>query len=121
TEGKWGAAHPLATAASAERPASAISAGAVLEGEFRYSRSVAGAPRAGLAAVPLDAAALSHSHGPGARFGDVRLADDSRRQIPYLLERRDEPMVIDLALTPASPPASLPASRGGSRSVYRLT
>lgn len=121
TEGKWGAAHPLGTAPPAERPASAVSAGAVLEGEFRYSRSVAGAPRAGLAAVPLDAAALSHSQGPGARFGDVRLADDSRRQIPYLLERRDEPMVIDLALTKASPPASLPASRGGSRSVYTLT
>ena len=46
-----------------------------LEGEFRYSRTVAAAPRAGLVALPLDAAALSHSRGPGARFADVRLAD----------------------------------------------
>ena len=119
--GKWGAAHPLATAASSERPASPVGAGAVLEGEFRYSRTVAAAPRAGLVALPLDAAALSHSRGPGARFADVRLADGSRRQIPYLLERRDEPMVIDLALTKAAAPPSLPPSQGGSRSVYRVT
>jgi len=121
TEAKWGATQPLATAASTERPASPVSAGAALEGEFRYRRPVAAVPRAGLAALPLDAAALSHSSGPGARFADVRMADGSRRQIPYLLERRDEPMVLDLALTRASPPASLPASQGGSRSVYRLT
>ena len=119
-EAKWGSPHGV-TAASADRPASPVSAGAVLEGEFRYSRTVDGVPGDSLAALPLDAAALSHSQGPGGRFGDVRLADDRRRQIPYLVERRDEPMVIDLALTQASsPPPSLPRGHAGSRSVYRL-
>ena len=122
SEARWGSVRAIPAAASAERPATPVSAGAVLEGDFRYRRLVAVAPRAGLAALPLDAAALSHSQGPGARFGDVRLADDSRRQIPYLLERRDEPMIVDLALTKdAAGPAAMPRAQGGSRSIYRLT
>ncbi|MEO7270732.1 MAG: DUF3999 family protein [Vicinamibacterales bacterium] len=122
SEGRWGSARAIAAGTSTARPASPVSAGAVLEGEFRYSRTVPAAPRPGLAALPLDAGALSHSQGPGARFADVRLVDGSRRQIPYLLERRDEPMILDLALAKgASPPASLPPAQGGARSVYRVT
>ena len=76
----------------------------------------------GLVALPLDAAALSHSRGPEARFADVRIVDRASRQVPYLLERRDEPLSIDLTIAPASKEqaAALPTGRSGNRSVYAL-
>ena len=78
----------------------------------------------GLFALPLDAHALAHSRGPGARFADVRLLDGSNQQIPYVLERRNEPLSIDLPVRPASDVQaqelkSQPGSR--QRSVYVVT
>jgi Protein of unknown function (DUF3999) len=123
TEAQWGSARPLAATTAPPGPAPAISAGATLEGAFRYSRPIAAANREGLAALPLDAAVLSHSQGPMSRFSDVRIADGANRQVPYLLERRGEPLSIDLPVAPATasqrPP--LPPLGGGSRSVYRLS
>jgi hypothetical protein len=120
-EAQWDAARPLAAATSSGPPSTAVSAGAALEGDFRYSRTIAALDRAGLAAVPLDGAVLSRSQGPLARFSDVRIADGSNRQVPYLLERRDEPLAIDVALAPAAAPMPpLPPAQGGSRSVYRV-
>ena len=63
-----------------------------LDGEFRYSRAVTAAPRAGLVALPLDAAALEpqpRAGGAVRRRADPRPATAGR--CPYLLERRDEP------------------------------
>ena len=120
-EGRWDAARPLAGASAPSGPAPAISAGATLEGEFRYSRTIAAADHPGLAALPLDAAVLGHSQGPTSRFADVRIADGANKQVPYLLERRGEPLAVDLTLASASsqmPP--LPPANGGSRSVYRI-
>jgi hypothetical protein len=120
-EARWDSPRSLGAAPAASAPAPAISAGATLEGEFRYSRTIAGPDQAGLAAIPLDAAVLAHSEGPASRFSDVRIADGTNRQIPYLLERRGEPLAVDLALTAASPQMPpLPPSGGGSRSVYRI-
>jgi hypothetical protein len=65
--------------------------------EFRYSRDIAPGA-AGLVTVPLDAAAVAHSAGPDARFADVRILDSSGRQVPYLLERRDEPTSVDVGI-----------------------
>jgi hypothetical protein len=64
-------------------------------GEFRYSREIPGGP-AGLIAVPLDPAVLAHSDGPAARFADLRVLDARGQQVPYLLERRDEPTNVDV-------------------------
>jgi len=62
---------------------------------FRYARSLpAGEP--GLVALPLDPAVLAHSAGPGQRFRDVRIADRSGRQVPYLIERLADPLVVSL-------------------------
>lgn len=120
-EGRWGAARPLAGGSAPSGPAPAISAGATLEGEFRYSRTIAAADHPGLAALPLDAAALGHSQGPTSRFADVRIADGANKQVPYLLERRGEPLAVDLTLASASSQApALPPANGGSRSVYRI-
>ena len=62
----------------------------------------------GLCALALDAHVLSRSR----TLQDLRILDPQGRQIPYLLERRDEPLEL---------PLTLPERRAaGSRSIYRL-
>lgn len=91
------AAGPTAvTGGDAAAPGAALDAKA-----FRYQRPVAAA-EAGLVAVRLDADVLSRS----ADLSDLRLADDAGRQLPYLLEQRDEPLAV--ALAEASPARDLP-------------
>jgi hypothetical protein len=68
---------------------------------FAYARNVDGGP-SGLAALPLDTHMLAHSRGPDGRFADVRILDSSNRQIPYLIERLNEPLSIDVAVKPAA-------------------
>jgi hypothetical protein len=88
---------------------------------FRHIRSVADAP-AGLVSLQLDAAVLAHSRGPAQRFADVRLLDGADRQIPYLVERRDEPLRIDLALAPADTQvADLRRAPGRQLTLYEIT
>jgi len=115
----WG---PALTAPASAAPVAAGpdgEPGAALDAaRFRYRRPVPqGAP--GLTALALDAHVLAHSPG----LGDLRLLDPEGRQVPYLLERRDEPLSLELALpkgsakgrsswyTLALPQAGLPASR----------
>jgi hypothetical protein len=72
---------------------------------FRYARTLpAGEP--GLVALPLDAAVLAHSAGPAQRFRDVRIADQSGRQVPYLIERLPDPLVVSLPNPDRVPAAS---------------
>jgi Protein of unknown function (DUF3999) len=97
-------------------------AGPALEATvFTYSRAIENRP-AGLVALPLDAHTLANSRGPDGRFADVRILDGSNRQIPYLIERRDEPLAIDLRITPAttSQAAELKPSQRQARSVYAM-
>jgi hypothetical protein len=113
---RWG---PALAPPAAEAPAGLDGGpGAMLEGGFRFRRPVPpGTP--GLTALALDAHVLAHS----PNLWDLRLLDPERRQIPYLLERRDEPLSLELALPQgqpkgratlyalALPQAGLPASR----------
>jgi hypothetical protein len=88
---------------------------------FRTRRSLE-APTAGLAALALDAHVLAQSRGPASRFADVRILDESGRQVPYLIERREEPISQDLVVKP-TPPSEVPAleERAGRRpSLYTL-
>jgi hypothetical protein len=96
---------------------------------FKYSRAVVqavegGQTIGGLVALPLDAHALAYTRGPSLRFADIRLLDGANAQIPYLVERRNEPLSIDLAFTPASalqaPELKAPAG-SRQRSVYVVT
>ncbi len=106
------AAWSPATAAPREAGAGgAVSlAGApVDQKDFRYSRTLGAMPR-GLTSLVLDAHVLAHS----AALGDVRLTDAKANQVPYLVERRDSPLPIHLAV-PNREKAK------GNRSVYRLT
>jgi hypothetical protein len=86
-------------------------------GTFRHSRAIA-AGDAGLSALVLDAAALADSRGPRGRFADVRIVDANGRQVPYLVERRDEPLPVDLAIRADASPAV--EAGPGHRSVYRV-
>ena len=85
---------------------------------FRFSRTVSSGP-AGLATLELDAAALAHS-----RFVDLRLASSDGRQVPYLLERLDEPLSITLAPLEKTVPSRIEEAAAGSaegaRTFYRL-
>jgi hypothetical protein len=130
-EAKWGDGGTTRISRVANPPSGlAPSAGAVLDADvFRYSRTLQSSPEAGdnaigLFALPLDAHALAHSRGPGPRFPDVRLLNGSNQQVPYVLERRNEPLSIDLTIRPASNVQSQelmsqPGSR--QRSVYVVT
>jgi hypothetical protein len=87
-------------------------------GSFRYARSIA-AGKPGLSALSLDAAILAHS-----RIADLRIAGVDARQIPYLVEKVDEPLSLDLpALEKTQAPHSNRYEDGrgaGARSYYRL-
>jgi hypothetical protein len=123
-EAKWAPALRLAAGSPPDETGSAAGPGSVVEDRFRYARGLTGTEgRGGLMAVPLDAAVLSHSRGPAGRFADLRIVDAGNRQVPYLLERRDEPLSIELTAerdaSVESPP--LPPTAGGTQSRYRLT
>jgi len=96
-------------------------AGATIDlAPFRFERGIP--PGSGtLVAVPLDAAVLAHSAGSlGGRFADLRIVDDRDRQVPYLLERLDEPFVTSLPLPARLADRSVPAPPGRALSRYRL-
>ena len=59
---------------------------------FRYSRPLP--PASGLVILPLDGDVLAHTRD----LADVRIIDRSSRQVPYIVERRDEPLKIALAV-----------------------
>ncbi|HEX9163297.1 MAG TPA: DUF3999 family protein [Thermoanaerobaculia bacterium] len=62
---------------------------------FRVARPLQTAAP-GLVVLPLDADVLAISRD----LGDVRIIDASARQVPYVVERRDEPLTIRIALPP---------------------
>ena len=94
---------------------------AIAAGPFAFHRAIPDGPP-GLAALVLDPAALAHSRGPDAGFADVRILDKSDRQVPYLVERRDEPLTLDLSIERAdSSIAELRPAAGRTRSNYLLT
>jgi hypothetical protein len=123
-EARWtGAATRLETAPATAPASSLPNAGPVLDpAVFKYLRPVQ-APSSELVAVPLDAHVLAFSRGPASRFADVRVLDDGNHQIPYLLERRNEPLAIDIAFKPAqeAKASELKGANGRQRSIYSLT
>ena len=114
----------IAVSAMAGRqvPSSVPDRGAPLDvTEFRYRRPLPDGT-GGLMALQLDAAVLSHSRGPSGNFGDVRVVDEQGNQVPYLIERRAEPISLDLAAEPAAPQVrALREATGGNRSIYAIT
>jgi hypothetical protein len=96
----WGASsrrtpEPAAAAASSLTPLGA----AVEPAKFRHSRPLTAAP-AGLSVLRLDADVLSRSRD----LADVRIVDSAARQVPYVVERRDEPLEVPLKIAPREEP-----------------
>ncbi len=117
----WGEPRTLPEAAAVPVSAPMAETGAALDpAAFDYNRPIPDGG-AGLVALALDAAALAHSRGPGARFADVRIIDSTHHQVPYVIERGDEPLVVDLAPKPlVKAPPPLDPEPGHNRSVYAV-
>ncbi len=105
---RWGARRDLEPReGDAFAPLPGVSAGAPLDRRpFRYRREIPAAPP-GLTALLLDADVLSRSAG----LADLRIADGAGRQVPYLLERRDEPLALALPALARHPREGDPPSR----------
>lgn len=118
----WMEPRESTTALTTAAPVHAPAPGAPLDAStFRVQRALPDGP-AGLVALTVDAAMLADSTGPGTRFGDVRILDAAGRQVPYIVERREDPLVHDLELRPFDAKASeLKSEPGRNRSVYAVT
>jgi Protein of unknown function (DUF3999) len=118
-EARWGeVVKPRAEAEAGDGRSMPVAGAAIDAGDFRYSRPLPGSRR-GLTAVTLDVAVLAHSD-----LSDLRISRSDGRQVPYLLEKVEEPLTIELpTLEAANPPGQLAERRqgfAGARSFYRL-
>ena len=115
----WGELRETAPAAPAPDTGRVPAEGAPIDPTlFKYERRIPPG-RLGLTALRLDAAVLAHS-----RFSDLRIVAEDGRQVPYLVEKLEEPLSVDLpALEKSAPPGG---GRGpeqgtpGAHSVYRV-
>jgi len=118
-EAQWGEVRKIEAEAESFADNGIPTVGSAIDLEhFRYTRRIA-AGNPGLNVLPLDAAVLSHS-----RMMDLRIAAEDGYQVPYLMERVDEPLFRELdPLEKTSIPASGANSeylRTGTKSAYRL-
>lgn len=87
---------------------------------FTFHRIIPDGPP-GAVALVVDPATLAHSRGPVEHFADVRILDSANRQVPYVVEHRDDPLVVPLAPERADPPVPAAGSvRRANSSNYRL-
>lgn len=92
-----------------EAPSPLPTLGAVLDpSKFRVSRALAKASP-GMSILPLDADTLARSR----EMSDIRIIDGDNRQVPFIVERRAEPLLIDVPIGPRS-------QREGNVSLYPL-
>lgn len=119
-DASWGPARETTAPAPAPNTPMSDTGASIDVSGFRVQRTLPeGAP--GLVALALDAAVLAGSRGPAARFADIRIVDASGRQVPYLVERREEPLALDLELKPYEAKAQeLRSDSKRQRSVYSL-
>jgi Protein of unknown function (DUF3999) len=106
---RWGkaAATTVAETKEGSDPAASLQGAAVDRGAFRVARPLPDAP-AGLTVLLLDADVLARN----CQVEDVRIVDAGDRQVPFVVEKRDEPLVLPVALN------AVDGARGTS--VYRM-
>ena len=111
----WGpeSERPAAETTPGAAPPMPARGSALVLSDFLYARTVPSGPQ-GLTVVPLDVAAYAHSSSQGGAFNDVRVLDRDGLQVPYLLEKRDEPLVYDLRFERREPSPAAGARPGGS-------
>jgi len=110
---RWGDTTRLQPAAAAVGDGIPTGGAPLDVGLFRWSRGILDT-LPGLAVLRLDVAALAHS-----RLSDIRIADPSGNQVPYLLEHLDGPLTDSLDELRRIPAADS-ASRERTVSRYRL-
>jgi hypothetical protein len=119
----WGVPRPTAPAPLPSlAPSPPIpDSGPVLDASlFAVRRAIPDGP-AGLVALALDADAVAQSRGPDSQFADVRVIDESNRQLPYVVERRDEPLEVAVSVERREPPRrETPTSARRNRSSYLI-
>lgn len=104
----WAKVEEPVNVAAPETDTAASLQGAVVDrGTFRVVRPIPNA-KPGLNVLLMDADALARSRD----LADVRILSDRDRQVPYVVEKRDEPLVLPLTLEPVE------GARGTS--VYRM-
>lgn len=92
----WRSQPPVALSVEPEGLPMPDTGSAISTEGFGYARDIPEGA-AGLIAVPLDAAVMAHS-GVSRQLSDLRIIDRAGMQIPYLLERRDEPLIVDVPI-----------------------
>lgn len=102
----WGDVQRADPNAVQTGPAVALTGAPVDRSQFAYARTLSG-EAIGLSSLLLDAAALAHS----SDLHDVRLVNDDDMQLPYLVERRGEPLALPLAVRLVEPAGADRVSR----------
>ncbi|HEX4468821.1 MAG TPA: DUF3999 family protein [Gemmatimonadaceae bacterium] len=102
---RWGEPHSSSVAVSDSAAAMPLGGAEIDQRTFRYSRAIPNEV-AGLTTLPLDAAALAHGS-----LADIRIAAAGGRQVPFLVERLDEPLSVALPALERVKSARDPASR----------
>lgn len=96
----WATATESAAPPPTVAPIAVPSPGAPLDAAvFRVQRPLPDGP-VGLVALAVDVDMLSQSRGPDGHFSDVRILDNAGRQVPYIVERLEDPLVVDVELKP---------------------
>jgi hypothetical protein len=94
----WGTPHRITSPADTATAVPIPGTGPFLDPNlFAVRRAIPDGPP-GLVALIVDADALAHSRGPTGQFADLRIVDDSNRQVPYVIERRDEPLAMAVSI-----------------------
>ena len=102
---RWGEPRSNTVAVSDSAAAIPLAGAAIDQGTFRYSRTIP-SQGTGLTTLPLDAAVLAHGS-----LADIRIATADGHQVPFLVERLDEPLSVALAALEHVKSARDPASR----------
>jgi hypothetical protein len=111
-EARWAESRDLQPAESFAEAGIQPPVGAAIDPKaFHYSRKIPDTP-GGLTALVLDAAVLAHSE---ADLSDIRIADAGDHQIPYVIEKRPDPMALNVPLIPDNT-----AKTSAHQSHYRL-
>ena len=114
----WRTTPPLTLAPATEGLPMPERGSALAIAGFEYVRDIPAGP-SGLITVPLDAAAMAHTGISGRRLRDVRIVDSANLQVPYLIEKRDEPLIVETVLERRDLPSDVrqPDSRVSSYAV----
>jgi hypothetical protein len=116
----WRSAPPMTLAPASEGLPMAERGGQLALEGFEYVRDIPAGPAA-LITVPLDAAAMAHTGISSRRLRDIRIVDTQHAQVPYLIEKRDEPLIVETVLERRDLPSEVrPADTRVSSYAVRL-